>query len=220
MKPLYIVLALLPNFLKIAIYNTFLNCSIHKTAYIGLSYLQAEKIIMGPNSRIGHFNIVKNLDIIEINDSAAIGNFNEFMAIPRRNQKHFIKDPNRLAALKLGKHAAIVKNHFFDCNNTIMIGDYTLVAGIGSVFFTHGIDISANEQQSAPITIGKYCLISTRCTFVKGSVLPNYSVLAANSTLHKPFTDEYMLYSGVPAKSIKQFPKDALFFNRNTGYVS
>lgn len=213
------ILAILPNKLKIIIYNKLLKCDIHSTARLGVSFLKVKKIKMGPRATIKSFCFIKNLELIEMGEKASIGRFNKITAMAVSDKRNFQHEANRFPALILGKNAAIVSNHYFDCNNTISIGDYTIVAGSGTAFFTHSVNIEKNLQETSPIEIGSYCLISSRCVIVKGAKLPNYSVLGANSMLHKFYTEPYTLYSGVPAVPIKHYDPSSSFFARTVGFV-
>jgi len=119
----------------------------------------------------------------------------------------------------MGACSAIVKGHFFDCNHTITLGHHTIVAGQGSSFFTHGIDLAQNRQESSPIRIGNHCMIGACCVVLKGGVLPDCSVLGANSTLHKAFSEPYTLYSGVPAQPVATLDPESGYFHREIGFV-
>lgn len=215
----FTILAILPNRLKIVIYNRLLKCDIHHTARLGLSYVKVKKIKMGPRTTIKSFCFIKNLELIEMGEKASIGRFNKITAMALTDKRNFQNESDRYPALIMGKNAAIVSNHYLDCNNKITIGDYTIVAGSGTAFFTHSINIEKNIQETSPIEIGHYCLISSRCVIVKGAKLPNYSVLGANSTLHKPYTEPYTLYSGVPAVPIKKYDPRSAYFARTVGFV-
>ena len=215
-----LLLAILPSPIKILIYNNFMGCKIDKSAYIGLSYLKVAKIFMGPNSKIKHFSRIRNLELLHLEEGAEIGNFNKATAIAKSNSQHFSEEYERNPALILRKNSAIVNGHFLDCNNLIEIGQFSILAGTGSSFFTHGIDIVENKQVTAPIYIGQYCIVSSNCVVVKGGELPDYSILAANSTLHKSYKETFGLYSGVPASLVKKLPSNAKFFSRETGFVN
>lgn len=214
-----IILAILPSKLKILVYNEFLNCDIHPTARLGFSYIKVKSIKMGPNTTIKSLCLIKNLELLEMGAKASIGRFNKISAMPLSEKRNFQSETNRFPALIMGRNAAIVSHHYFDCNNQITIGDFTIVAGSGTAFFTHSINIEKNLQETLPIEIGKYCLISSRCVIVKGAKLPDYSVLGANSMLHKTYTEPYCLYSGVPAVPIKQYDPNSAYFTRTVGFV-
>lgn len=213
------ILAIMPNKLKIVIYNKLLNCDIHPTARLGFSYIKVKSIKMGPFTKIRSFCFIKNLEQLDMGEGASIGRFNRISAMALSDVRNFQSETNRLPALIMGRNTAIVSHHYFDCNNQITIGDFTIVAGSGTAFFTHSINIEKNLQETLPIHIGKYCLISSRCVIVKGAKLPDYSVLGANSMLHKPYTEPYTLYSGVPAVPIKQYNPNSAYFTRTVGFV-
>ena len=54
---------------------------------------------------------------------------------------------------------------------------------------------------------------------IKGSALPDCSVLGANSTLHKAFSQPYTLYSGVPAQPVAPLDPESGYFHRDIGFV-
>jgi acyl-[acyl carrier protein]--UDP-N-acetylglucosamine O-acyltransferase len=216
---LYLAISVLPGPLKRFIYNQFLGHEIHHTARIGLSFVQAKKIKMGPNSCIGSFNVIRNLELLSLGENSTIGKHNRASALPLGSNIHFMDEQDRYPALIIGRHTDITGKHVFDCNNTITLGDFTIVAGQGTLFYTHGINVKTNRQESGKISIGNYCMIGASCVVIKGAVLPDCSVLAANSTLHKAFDQTYMLYSGVPAQPVKQFSASSEYFHRKTGYV-
>ncbi|MEB3246011.1 MAG: hypothetical protein VKJ06_08525 [Vampirovibrionales bacterium] len=216
MRPGYILLALCPNALKIWVYNTFLGAKIHRTAKLGLSYLQARQIIIGAHARLGHFNLIKNLDAFELGAHAQIDHFN---TIKGASGQHFQQEPGRVSAFRLGDYSSVGKRHYLDCSNTISIGHHSAIAGFNSSIYTHGINFEQNQQQSAMTRIGDYCRVATSCVIVKGSQLPDCSILAANSTLHKAYDATHTLYSGVPAKPIKQYSAEAAYFHRQEGWT-
>lgn len=212
-------IALLPNKIKIFIYNNLFNWEIDKTARIGWSFIHAEKVKIGKNVRIGHFNVVKNLELFEVGDHSVIENLNSMSALPFGSTKHFQGEKDRFQAFILGSHAAIVKSHYFDCNNTIRIGNYSIMAGMGSAFFTHSINIKNNKQETGKITVGDYSMVGAHCVLTRGANLPDCCVLGANSTLHKHFDETHKIYSGIPAEPVKDLDPTGKFFNRDVGFV-
>jgi acetyltransferase-like isoleucine patch superfamily enzyme len=119
----------------------------------------------------------------------------------------------------MGECSAITKNHHIDCTNLIQIGRFTTVAGYQTQLLTHSIDILKSCQDSAPILIGDYTFIGTNATILGGAILPDYSVLGAKSLLNKPYSQKWMLYGGVPAKPLRELPKDAKYFHRTDGFI-
>ena len=174
---------------------------------------------IGAYASIGHFNVIKGLEKFEIEEYTIIGSFNKITAVSLDNKTIFPAQKDRYPALLMAKHSAIVSKHFFDCNDTISIGKYTTIAGAGSMFWTHGINVNLNKQETSPVKIGDYCLIAARIVAVKGSSLPDNCIVATNSTLYKAYGEPYMLYSGVPAEPVKKLDPNAGYFHRENGRV-
>jgi acetyltransferase-like isoleucine patch superfamily enzyme len=216
--PLFLMF--LPNPLKLFFLNLNPKHQIHPTAKIGLfTYLDATSIHLGEHTVIGHFNFCENLENFHIGSGCLIGNSNSFKALPLGSSKHFRTEADRDPSFYVGNEVSIGKSHGFDFCNSIRIGDFTAIAGERSSLLTHGIDMKENIQKSAPLSIGNYCRIGTCCVFKMGSRLPNYSVVGANSMVHKAFDEEYALYSGVPAKLVKKLDPSLQYFHREKGFV-
>ena len=215
----FILVAFLPSRIKIAFYNHIMGGEIHPTAKIGVSFIDVKKIKMGAHARIGHFNVIRGLELLELGEHSVILKQNTITALPLGKTTQFSTEQDRLPALVLGAHSAIVSKHFLDCNNSIVIGHHTTIAGLGTAFFTHAINIEKNRQESAPIRIGDYCMVGAMCCILKSSQMPDYSVLAANSTWRGGFDIPYALYSGVPAIHVKNLNPESLYFHRTVGYV-
>lgn len=215
----FTVMMLFPSKIKIWIYNNFFSGSIHPTAQIGFSYINVKKINMGENSYIGHLNIINNLESLDVRKNSSIKNLNRITAVPLNLKSMFKGFPQRNPTLILGEHSYIVSRNFFDCCDQIEIGSFSTIAGSGTSFYTHGINIKDNRQDTKPILIGKYCLISAGCIITKGVFFPDYSVLGANSTLQKSYAEKYVLYSGVPAIACKKLDQDCAYFFRSVGKV-
>ena len=193
---------------------------IHPTAHIGLSYIYPKYLEMEEGSSIEHFNVAIHLDKIIIGKNSSIGRKNWITGFPTGTESPFFKhDKKRKSELIIGKESAITKNHHIDCTNSIHIGDYVTIAGYNSQLLTHSIDVYESRQDSHPITIGDYCFVSTGVIILGGAVLPPYSLLAAGAVLTKPYTDSWIIYGGVPAKPIKEMPKNAKYFKRINGFV-
>ncbi|OFW88909.1 MAG: hypothetical protein A3B66_06950 [Alphaproteobacteria bacterium RIFCSPHIGHO2_02_FULL_46_13] len=214
-----LMVAALPSRLKIIFYNQFMGGDIHPSAKIGFSLIDAKKIKMGANASIGHLNIIRGLELLDMGENSIILKQNSITALALGDTVQFAAEHDRFPALILGAHSAIVSKHFLDCNNTIVIGHHTTIAGLGTAFFTHGINIGQNRQESAPIRIGDYCMVGAMCCILKNSQMPDYSVLAAGSTWRGGFDTPYALYSGVPAAHIKNLNPESLYFHRAVGYV-
>lgn len=212
------VFTLLPGVCKRWIGNRWRGWEIAPDAYIGLSFIRCQKLIMGPGAHIGHLNLINRMDEVRLDDFAKIGDRNVIRGVDTRAPQ-FRGETERRSVLSLGTHVRVTGGHYFDCCNHIRIGAFTIVAGRDSRFFSHGISMRLSQQQSAPVCIGQYCMIGAGCIVLKGSQLPDYSALAAGSTLHKSHSEPYTLYSGVPAQAAGELDPTYQYFSRSHGSV-
>jgi acetyltransferase-like isoleucine patch superfamily enzyme len=192
---------------------------IHPTARIGLAWVRPKRLVMDAGTEIGMLTVCKNLDLIHMHAKSRIGRGNWITGFPSGPSRHFAHEQERRPELILGEHAAITNRHLIDCTSRVVIGRFTTLAGFQSQILTHGIDLEECRQSSAPVTIGDFCFIGTNCVILGGSVLPCYSALAAKSLLNKPFEEDYSLYGGVPARSLKRLSREFRYFQRTTGMV-
>jgi len=213
------ILLLLPWGLRRRLLQRIYGYQIAPSARIGLAWVYPKRLRMGQHTRIDHFTVAIHLDSVELGDHSRIGRSNWITGHPADSTRHFAHQTDRQPRLILGEHSAITKNHHLDCTHEIRIGRFTTIAGYQSQLLTHAIDIAAGRQDSKPITIGDYCFVSTRCVVLGGAKLPSYSVLAAGAVLTKAFEQSYSLYGGVPARHLKELPKDAGYFTREVGFI-
>jgi acetyltransferase-like isoleucine patch superfamily enzyme len=215
-----VLLFFIPWTLRRRLLSFLFGFSIAPTARIGFSLILAERLTMAPTSRIGHGTFINAVDHVTLGAFAKIGNFNWISGVSSGSGKHFIDEIGRTPELHIGQHASITARHFIDCCNTVTIGAFSTVAGARSQILTHAIDLRDNRQRSAPATIGSYCFVGTGCILLKGSSLPDCSVLAAGSTLNKPYDEEYTIYSGTPATPARKMDHSFAYFHRTVGHVS
>ena len=208
----------LPGFVRRWLLRVFCRYELDADARIGASLIGCSQLRMGPGARIGHFNVIKGVTVV-LEESATIGDFNWISGLPPGTRKHFHGETDRDPRLHMGRHAALTARHYLDCCNRITIGAFSTVAGARSQILTHAIDIRLNRQVSGPVDIGRYCFIGTNVVLLKGSRLPDYSVLAAKSSLARAFDETHTLYSGVPAEAVRPLDRDAAYFHRTRGSV-
>jgi acetyltransferase-like isoleucine patch superfamily enzyme len=210
---------LLPWVLRRRFLNLVLNYQIDRHARVGFSLVSCDHLIMEPGSSIGHLTVIKSIDLVHLAESAKIGSLNWISGIGLNDPKHFGDELDRRPQLLVGRHASITGRHMIDCSNAVTIGAFATIAGAGTHILTHAIDLRENRQRSGAVEIGRYCFVGAACVVLKGAKLPDYSVLAANSTLHKQFSDEFTVYSGVPALPSAKIDPRAAYFHRLSGHV-
>jgi hypothetical protein len=218
-KCIPLAVLLLPWSLRRLFYIHFFKYEIATTSHIGYSYIDVVNLRLGPNSRIGHLNVIKGLHLLDVDTMSSIGNLNWITGMPLTNDVNFINNLDRLPALIVKEHASITNRHLIDCTHTVSIGKFSTFAGFRSQILTHSIDIYLNTQNSKPVSIGNYSFVGTASVLLPGCSLPSYSVLAAGSVLSKKMTEELALYGGVPARKIKILSIDSKYFQRSVGRV-
>ena len=193
---------------------------IHSTARIGLSVVCPRRLEMGARSRIGHLTVCKGLSVLKLGAESSVGNLNWITGFPGSLMSSFAGEADRRAELVIGPHSAITNRHLIDCTNAVIIGAFSTLAGFRSQLLTHSIDLDGCCQKSGTITIGDYCFVGTACIVLAGSSLPSYSVLGAHSLLNRPYSDEYRLYAGSPARPLRPLSTGLGYFHRAQGRVS
>lgn len=204
----------LPWKIRRYILNRFWGYHIHPTARIGLSYIYPKHLTMEEGAYIGHLNVAIHLELIYMEKDCTICQRNWITGFPLENKTKFQNFPNRKPFLLMKKDSAITKQHIIDCTDMVTIGEFTSIAGYSTQILSHSTSLQMNDGGCEPISIGHHCFIGTRSVILPGSVLPNHSVLGAGAVLKKKFSEEYVLYGGVPARYIKQMDKSYAFFSR------
>ena len=213
-------IAALPWPLKRLLLQRLFGYHLDPGARIGLAWVYPRRLSMAAGSRIDALTVAIHLDELNMGEMASIGRGNWITGFATgTDSPHFAHQPDRCAALLLGDHAAITKNHHIDCTNRISIGPFTTIAGYRSQLLSHSIDLQHNRQHSEPITIGAYCFVGSNCVILGGSVLPDHSVLGALSLLNKAHSQPWSLYAGQPARRLKAIEAGAAYFSRRQGFV-
>lgn len=189
-----------------------LRARVAPDANVGVCLIDATNIELGPNSSLGHFSIIRNLDSVVLERDARIGTFNWIFGA--RGTRHFATRPERVSELKLAEGASVTSRHIVDCTDAVRIGAFSTVAGFRSQILTHSIDVVSNSQVCAPVQIGGYSFIGTGATLLKGAYFPARSVLAAGSVYSAPAGEDGHLYSGQPAQLIRPLPDSAEYMRR------
>ena len=215
-----VLLFILPWFIRRKLLTIFFKFRIAKSARIGFSIILARHLIMDNQSRIQNLCFINEIDKIVLDANSKIGRSNWITGSSAELNRGYSATQNRKCEFILGEHSRITGNHKFDCNGGIYIGKFTTIAGSLSEFLTHGINLIENYQETDKIQIGDYCFIGTRCLLLKGSKIPNKSLLAAGSIVTKKFEEECNIYGGIPAVFIKKIPTHSKYFFRNHGNVS
>ncbi len=207
----------LPWPLRRRLLGWLVGCELADDSRIGFSLvLPRESLILDAGARIGHLNVIWNLDRLHLGHEAKIGNLNWISAIRVGKDPIFDEYPGRESELVVGDFAGITQRHYLDCSDSIQIERFGLVGGLRSTLLTHHLDIHRGRQGCAPIRIGPYSLVSTNCVLLGGATLPERAVLGARSLLLDDPGPPLRLYVGSPAAPVKEYPEDLAWFQRTS----
>lgn len=168
-------------------------------ARIGFSVVSARQINMSATARIGHFNLV-NCDRLVMRSQAKIGTLNyisgpigvwlqERGAVGNRNTitraaRGIASGP---AVLKLGRLSKITAGHSVDCTASVIVGEYTVVAGKGSQIWTHGYVHDTKGpgryRVDGKVLLGNNVYIGSRVVITSGISIGDGVILASGMSL-------------------------------------
>lgn len=109
--------------------------------------------------------------------------------------------------LDIGQYCTIGSGVTIRCSDSIRIGDYTRIVGgctlmDTNVHYTRNTVSGIIQRLNKPIVIGKYCWVNMGTVLAKGTVLPDYCIVARNSFLSKDYSitcSPASLLAGSPA---------------------
>ena len=180
-----------------------------------------------------YFNIIKQLEIymygndnlIDIEfpirfQNVLIGMEEHNNQFKIKNSKHKVRDARIFIAgggiIKIGKNSQlknrglhIVVNNGYKKNPKLIMGDNVYIAKDAIIRASDGhtlIDAITKKALNEPedIIIGNNVWITSRCTILKGTQIPNNCIIGACSLVNKKFTEENVIIAGSPAKIIKK----------------
>ncbi len=201
---------ILPSFL-LRIIGPLLGFKIGKNSRVGFSFLLFDRLEINDNVKIGHFNLIRCTNI-KLRNSSYIKNFNiihgpinlilnEKAAIGKNNylRRSFGNVVYGKSTLELGVLTKITANHFIDLTRSIKIGDYSIVAGVRSQFWTHGYlhdkTGPGRFRIDGEIIIGNNVYIGSNVVINAGVNVANAITIGSNSTVSKSLNKSGMYVS-------------------------
>jgi carbonic anhydrase/acetyltransferase-like protein (isoleucine patch superfamily) len=206
-----LLMVVLPSSLKRLVGRRLLGWDIHPTAYIGPSLILARKVTMGPGSSIGPLNVIRGIEELRLGEGAQIAERNWITGFPL-GFEHFDHSPNRYPALILGRYAQITIAHKVDCTDTVELRDNALLAGFHTTVLTHSLDLVRGWHVTTPIEIGERSAVMTNCVLLSGAKVPAYCIVSAGSVVNTKLKEDYTLYSGNPARAVRELPATLAYF--------
>lgn len=211
--------AVLPSPLAVVTLRAF-GHRIGPRCRIGFSLLWVDRLFLQGHNRIGHFNLIacKRLCIgtngyigranaivgpmsILLRREGAIGNTNK---ITRGSQGPITVGP---ASLRIGRLAKITAGHRLDCTRSVSVGDYSILAGVGTQVWTHGYihDTTGpgRYRVDGPVAIANNVYIGASCIFSMGVNICAGVIIGAGTTVARSI-DQPGLYV---SSAIRQLPR-------------
>jgi acetyltransferase-like isoleucine patch superfamily enzyme len=194
-----------------------LGHEIHPEARVGPSFVDVDHLIMEEGASIGALNVIRGCELVRLEARSAISALNLINSV-RRSPDFFAATPDRRPELILGPSAAITTLHVLDACDRIELAPYAMIAGFGSLVQTHAVDLDAVAQSCRPIRVGDHSMVSSRCTLLPGSVVPDASIVAAGAVVTGELRHPN-LFGGVPARAMRPSDPNAEFFTRRNTVI-
>jgi acetyltransferase-like isoleucine patch superfamily enzyme len=214
-----IAVGLLPNLVKKALYRWLFGYRFGANVSIGLTILDSAKLVLGDDTRVGHFciitrvgefstgrharvdmlNVVRGGERVTLGDYSHIIRFNVINAIPDHD---CTTEPE--SVLEVGAGTVITSGHRIDFTDKVTLGKNVIIGGRNSSLWTH------NRQETAPIEIGDFCYLGSEVRLAPGAKLPNECLLAIGAVLAGEIKEPRSLVAGVPAKVVRPLNEEDL----------
>ena len=174
------------------------------SARIGLSWVSADFIGMGPGTRIGHFNAIAVRRLI-LRDQAYVGRANliggplDVVLRPKAaigNGNRIQRAPLGLvsgrARLWLGELTKITSRHHLDCTMSVSIGAHSIIAGAGTQLWTHGyvheVEGPGRYRIDGRIILGHNVYLGSACIVTAGVRIADGVMVGAGATVARHIT--------------------------------
>jgi acetyltransferase-like isoleucine patch superfamily enzyme len=172
--------------------------------------LKVDAMSLGPHSRIGAGNLIKNMRAVRLAEGSSIGRLNVISSHPVYQRLYADG-----AVLALGAHASVTDRHQLDAAGGIDIGDLACLGGRETKIVSHSIDVRTNVQSAYPVTIGSRTYIDSRCLLLGGASVPERSALGVGSVVPRIRAGmEPGSWAGNPVEWIG--PSEGAWFSRST----
>jgi acetyltransferase-like isoleucine patch superfamily enzyme len=219
-------IGVLPGFAKRPLYRFIFGYRLGRDVQIGFSILDADTLLLGDGTRIGHFNVVTRVGLLQTGRGTRIGNFNvirggdrvslaDYCEVMRLNVLNAIPDhdctTNPRSVLEVGAGTVITSGHRIDFTDAVSLGRNVIIGGRNSSLWTH------NRQETAPIEIGDFCYLGSEVRLAPGAKLPNECILGIGAVLVDAIQEPRSLVVGVPARAVRRLDqKDLERIHRKT----
>lgn len=170
---------------------------VHPTAVVRpVVLLGGTRLEIGPHATVGALTAFRNVRRVVVSAYAEVGQLNWFSAAPFLVEA---STSDTAGELIIGTHASVTNRHYFDVSGGVEVRPFATVAGVRSVFMTHGINVDKNALETKPIVVGDHAMVGSTVKLVPGAVVPDRSVIAMGSVVTTGLVETDSFYAGVPA---------------------
>lgn len=177
-----------------------LGHNVDLSARIGICLLGIHKIYMGPNTHLGQCNILF-INRLVMREGSRLGNINFLRGmgtsvwllaeaeIGNRNKitRGFVPGHPPPAQLRLGPLSKLTADHTVDLADSVLVGEDTVLGGLGSQIWTHGF---MHQSGGLPriyikgkVIFGKGGFIGSRCCISAGTCVGDDISVGAQSSI-------------------------------------
>jgi acetyltransferase-like isoleucine patch superfamily enzyme len=164
------------------------------------NFIHIESLSMMRSSYIRHFNLIRGPFKLILNEKSAIGK----NCIISRGANGITYGASKL---ELGVLSKITANHFLDLTRSVIIGDYSTLAGIRSQLWTHGYVHAPNGADrfrvDGELKIGNNVYIGSGVIINPGVEIVDGVSLGGNSCVSKSLLQKGM-YVSQPLRYIER----------------
>lgn len=185
-----LIISILPfNFVRSVLYSLLLGYKITNSKIGWLAVIDVDSFIAS-NAHIGRMNIFRGPMNVVIKSNVQIGFRNRFNC-----GQWVAKKLDYDRTLIIEDDVLITNGHHFDVAGKIVIGARSVIAGMGTQFWTHG-----NGVENKDISIGSGCYVGTSSIFCPGSQIADNTLVGAGTVISKVFDESDVLIVGSDGK--------------------
>ena len=210
-----LLMIVLPQSAKRWVGRRFLGWDIHPTAHVGRSLIMVKHLTMGPESFIGPFNVIRDLEHLTKGRGANIASRHWIIGIPL-DSAIYPQGRKRDPSLIMGDWAMITVAHDIDCADRVELKDHAVIAGFKSSILTHSLNLVSDKFVTGKVELGERAVLMSNCTMQTGTRIPARSIVSAGSVVNTRLKAEQTFYRGNPAEAVRELP-DTLGFYRREG---
>ena len=195
-----VLAAPLPQPFKRRVFRRALGWVVADDAYVGLSYLDADHVVLEPGSYIGHFNLVRQVRSLHLGRGAYVKHFNHFFGCPEFSE--FVD-----RSFAMGERSQIMSRHFFDVSGTVRIGSGCTIGGRETQMWSHSLVTRDGVDRLEPreMVLGDGVYVGARALLVHCRV-PARAIVGAGAVLTRSYEADdgaQLVLAGNPAVVVR-----------------